>query len=147
MGATNVLQNQNQSITNYDYSKLFKTNFKVVKMNFTNGTGAELELLPGMLFGRVSADLKGAILKSASVDGSEIPFGVLVTQKTLAIAADAVVDVAVTGMVDKNLLVLDGSDTLDTLIDGRTIGDRIPADTEGITLEDFTELVNYDNQP
>lgn len=146
MGAENVLQNQNQSITNYDYSKLFLTNFKTVTMNFTNATGAELALLPGMLFGRVSADLKGAILKSASVDGSEIPFGVLVTQVTLAIAASTTVQVAVTGMVDQALLLLDGSDDLDTLIDGRTIGDRIPADTEGITLESFKSLVNLDNQ-
>ncbi len=146
MGASSELQNQNQSITDYDFSKLFKTAFKVVKMNFTNGTGAELALLPGMLFGRVSADLKGAILKSASVDDSEVPFGVLVTQVTLAIAASTVVEVAVTGMVDKALLLLDGADTLDTLINGRTIGDTIPATTEGITLEDFNELVNFDNK-
>ena len=146
MGATEILANQNQAITNYDYSKLFKTAFKVVTMNFTNATGSELVLSAGMLFGRVSADLKGAILKSASVDGSEIPFGVLVSEETLAIAASTTVKVAVTGMVDQDLLVLDGTDTLDTLIDGRTLGDRIPADTEGITLEDFNELVETDNQ-
>jgi len=146
MGATNVLSTQNQAITNYDYSKLFKTAFKTVEMTFTNGTGAELTLLPGMLFGRISATLKGAILKSASTDGSETPFGVLVSQHTIAIAGSVTVTVAVTGMIDKDLLVLDGTDTLDTLVDGRTIGDRIPADTEGITLENFNSLDNYDNQ-
>lgn len=146
MSAENVLSTQNQSITNYDYSKLFRTNFKTVEMTYTNASGGDVELLPGMLFGRVSADLKGAILKSASIDGSEIPFGVLLTKATVLDTASKTIQVAVTGMVDKNLLVLDGADTLDTLIDGRTIGDRIPADTEGITLEEFEQLVNYDNQ-
>jgi hypothetical protein len=146
MGAENVLSTQNQSITNYDYSKLFRTNFKAVEMTYTNSSGGDVDLVPGMLFGRVSADLKGAILKSASTDGSETPYGVNLTMATVLDTASKTIQVAVTGMVDAALLVLDGSDTLDTLIDGRTIGDRIPADTEGITLENFKDLVNLDNQ-
>jgi len=146
MGAENVLTDQNQAITNYDYSKLFKTNFKTVQMTYTNASGGTIELVPGMLFGRVSADLKGAILKSASVDGSQIPFGINLTQATVLNGASKTIQVAVTGMADKALIVLDGTDTLDTLITSRTIGDRIPADTEGITLEDFEQLVNLDNQ-
>ncbi len=146
MGAENVLSNQNQAITNYDYSKLFKTTFKTVQMTYTNSSGASVDLVPGMLFGRVSADLKGAILKSASVDGSQIPFGINLTMATVANAASKTIQVAVTGMVDQDLIVLDGTDTLDTLISGRTIGDRIPADTEGITLEEFNQIVNLDNQ-
>lgn len=143
---TNVLSTQNQAITNYDLSKIFHTAFKLVEMTYTNSSGGEVELYPGMLFGRVSADLKGAILKSASVDGSQIPFGILGTRHTVANTASATIQVAVTGMMDVAKLILDGTDTLDTLISGRTIGDRIPADTEGITLETFNELVNYDNQ-
>lgn len=146
MGAENVLSTQNQAITNYDYSKLFRTNFKTVELTYTNGTGSEIVLTPGMLFGQVSADLKGAILKSASIDGSQIPFGILVTEATVANAASKTIQVAVTGMVDAALLILDGTDTLDTIIDGRTIAAKIPADTEGITLENFTQLVNLENQ-
>ncbi len=146
MVTENVLQTQNQAITNYDYSKLFKTNFKTVQMTYTNISGGTVNLVAGMLFGRVSADLKGAILKSASVDGSEIPFGINLTEAEVLNTASKTIQVAVTGMMDKALIVLDGADTLDTLIDGRTIGDRIPADTEGITIEDFDQLVNLDNQ-
>ncbi len=146
MGATEILSTQNQAITNYDFSKLFLTTFKTVELTYTNVSGGTVELLPGMLFGQVSADLKAAILKSASIDGSQIPFGVLVTQATVLDTASKVVQIAVTGMVDQSLLLLDGADTLNTLIDGRTIAARIPADTEGITLESFEELVNQDNQ-
>lgn len=146
MSVANPLNTQNQSIHNYDYSKVFRTTFKTVPMTYTNSSGGDVVLVQGMLFGRISANLEGAILASASVDGSEIPFGINMTEKTVANTESIIIQVAVTGMMDSSKLVLDGTDTLDTLIDGRTIGDRIPADTEGITLEDFEQLVNLDNQ-
>lgn len=143
--ATNVLSTQNQSITNYDYSKLFLTNFKVITVNVV-ATGGDLELTPGVLMGRISATSKGAVLKSASNDGSQYPLGICLETISITENDNADVQVAVTGAVDETKIIFDGTDTLATAVDGRILRDRIPADTEGIRLETLTELVNNDNQ-
>jgi hypothetical protein len=143
--ATQVLTTQNQQIINYDYSKLFLTNFKVISVNVA-ASGADIELTPGVLMGRISATGKGAICKSGSSDGSQVPLGLCVETKTIADGENADVQIAVTGRVDETKIVLDGTDTLDTAFDGRILRDRIPADTEGIELETLTDLVNTDNQ-
>ena len=136
---------QNQALTTYDYSQLFNGNFKVITGTYTNSSGSEVELEPGMLFGRVHATSLLAILASGSSDGSQIPLGVNLTTATVANGASQTVTLAVTGRVNEDKLVFDGTDTLLTVVDSRQLRDRIPADTAGIELESFTELVNYEN--
>lgn len=135
----------NQAMTTYDYSKLFSTNFKVITGTYTNSSGGSVTLEEGMLFGRVHATSLLAILASGSSDGSQIPLGINLTAVTVANGASATITLAVTGRVDQDKLVFDGSDTLATVVDNRQLRDRIPADTAGIELESFTELVNYEN--
>jgi hypothetical protein len=146
MGASQDLSNQNQSITTYDYSKLFSTNFKVITGTYTNSSGDTVDLVEGMLFGRAHASGLLAILASGSSDGSQIPLGINLTAASVANGASATIRLAVTGRVNEDKLVFDGTDTLDTVVDNRRLRDRIPADTAGIELESFTELVNYENQ-
>lgn len=148
MGATNVLSTNNQAITNYDYSKVFKTSFKQVIVSYTNGSGAEVAIQPGMLFGRISATGKGAILASAAVDGSQFPLGIVPDEFYKVVANGATVNIVlgVTGMVDESKIIFDGTDDLDTVIDGRQLRDLIPASTEGISLESFNSLNAVDNQ-
>jgi hypothetical protein len=136
---------QNQALNTYDYSKLFSTAFKTISGTYTNASGDEVELEEGMLFGRVHATGKLAILASGSSDGSQIPLGVNLTNVTVANGESATIVLAVTGKLNQDLLILDGTDTLDTVIDSRRLRDRIPADTEGIQLESFRNLVNYEN--
>lgn len=146
MSAENTLSTQNQAITRYDYSKLFSTNFKTIEGTYTNSSGDEVTLEVGQLFGRAHASGLLAILASGSSDGSQIPLGINLTSVTVANGASATIQLAVTGRVDETKIVLDGSDTLDTVVDNRRIRDRIPADTEGIELETYNEIVNYDNE-
>jgi len=137
--------NNNQALTTYDYTKLFSTSFKIISGTYTNSSGGEQTLSEGMLFGRVHSTGLLAILKSASSDGSQIPLGINLTAVTVANGASATIKLAVTGRCNQDELVLDGSDTLETVVDNRQLRDRIPADTEGIELESFTNLVNLEN--
>lgn len=113
--------------------------------DFTNSTGGEITLAVGTVLGRVGATQKVAILKSASVDGSEIPVGVLISEITIADTVTVVLDYAVKGNVAEEKIILDGADTFDTLIDSRSIRDRIQGDTVGIHLVSAVELSNFDN--
>lgn len=145
MEAEQVTSTQNQSLTNYDYSQLFSTVFETIEGTYTNASGSEVELKVGMLFGRVTATGKLAICKSGSSNGSEVPLGINLTAATVANGASKTIQLAVSGRVNEDKIVLDGTDTLDTDFDGRILRDRIPADTR-LILEKYTELTNYENQ-
>ena len=96
--------------------------------------------------GRITASLKLVPVASAAVDGSQFPVGVLKTQVSdLADATDATVNVCISGDVVESKVILDGADTMDTIIDARPIKDRIAADTMGIKLVDSFELTGVDN--
>jgi len=136
---------QNQALTTYDYSQLFNGNYKVITGTYTNSSGSEVDLTEGMIIGRVHASSLLAILASASSDGSQIPLGINLTAATVANGASATITIAVTGRLNEDKIVFDGTDTLETVVDSRQLRDRIPADTAGIELESFTELVNYEN--
>ena len=144
MGATVEVNNSNFLQTNFEQSKLILGENRFADVEFT-ASGADIELTRGMLIGKIAATQKGKILASASTDGSEIPFGIVCEDVTIADGTTQTVSVAISGDISQNLLVLDGSDTLATLVDGRSIGDRIMADTLGIKLVLADELSGYDN--
>jgi len=143
---TNVLNNDNQSITNYNTEKIFIRNneFRGSEV-YTNGTGGDLVLPEGTVMGRVTADGKLTPLKSAAVDGSETPVGVLASDYTVLDTESANVTICIGGHVDAEGLVFDGADTLDTVIGGRTLRDRLNADTLGIKVVESNQLSNFDN--
>jgi hypothetical protein len=139
-------QTDNQLHVEYNISKIFVFNNRYEQETLLNGSGGIKTFLPGTLLGRVSASLKLVPVASAAVDGSEIPVGILASEVTdLAIAGEKSVQVCIFGDVVESKLILDGSDTVDTLIDGRPIKDRIAADTKGIQLVDGFEMTKSDN--
>lgn len=141
-----VLTTQNQSITNYDYSKVFLTNFKQYN-GLIDNAGAELELSKGTMIGRIAATGKLAVMASASVDGSQLPLGILAKDYTLAAAStDVSIAYAVDCKVDETKLIFDGADTLDTVVGDKTYRDLISGTTENIELETLGEFSEYDNQ-
>lgn len=106
-----------------------------------------LTIKAGTLLGRVTATGELDTVKSASVDGSEIPVGVLGEESIdFAIAEVKEVNVCVGGDVAEEKIILDGADILATNIGGRQIRDRINADTLGIKLVKTDQLTNFDNQ-
>lgn len=142
---TEVFRNSNQVYTDFDFSKIFIFDNNFIQATFKNTTGSEQVLVAGTLVGRVTATNELEVLKSAAADGSEIPVGILAQDITLATAATALVNVGVKGDIAKAKVILDGADTLDTMIDGRPIGDRIAGDTQGIRLVATDELTGVDN--
>ncbi len=143
---TNVNQTQNQLHVDYDLSKIFIYDNGFIQGTLENTTGAELEYVKGTLIGRVTATNNFEILKSAAVDGSETPVGILAQTITLGIAATAVVNLCNDGDVVQEKVILNGADTLDTMIGGRSIRDKIAGDTKGIRLVTTDQLTDFDNQ-
>ena len=144
---TVVEQTNNQAHFDYDYSKIFIGGNRYEQVIFTNLTGGALDYLSGTVVGRISASGKITNLKSGATDGSQFPVGVLATDITqLGAAADVTVNMCISGDVAQEKIILDGSDTLTTVISDKIIRDRIGSDTVGIILKEGTELTNFDNQ-
>ena len=153
-----VNQTNNQAHFDYDRSNVFigfTNRFEVA--NFINLTGGALTYKAGTVVGRISATNKITELKSAATDGSQKPIGILATDITevnnlntgrTALAGSGTKDVTmcISGDVAEEKVILNGSDVLTTVVDSKTLRDRIGADTVGIILKLGRDLTNYDNQ-
>lgn len=132
---------RNQSTFDYDISKLFLFDNKYRKVNIANAGGTDLELKAGMLIGAVGATYQ--VYKSGTANISVV--GVLAEDVTIASGDSEDVDICISGRVDESKLVLDGTDTLATIVSNRTIRDRLAGDTLGIELVGGSELTKTDN--
>lgn len=135
----------NVLITDYDQSKTFLWNKRTAKGTIINALYVAKLYKQGTLLGRVGSSKAIVALKSAAVDGSQYPLGILLEDTIIDSQDSLEVTFAVAGDVVESKVVLDGTDTLDTLIGSRTIRDRIGADTVGIKLVQSTEQTRYDN--
>lgn len=146
MSVVESFSNKNQATFNTDTSKIFLFGCKYQSILFKNTTGADLTLVGGEVIGRDSTTLKGAILASAATDGSQFPLGINSTKSgVLADDDEIMIDICVYGEVAEDKIILDGSDTLNTLVSLRPIRDRILSDTMGVKLISSTELTAFDN--
>jgi len=145
MGITTRDATGNFLAADSDRQKVFIFNNEFESGTLLNSSGGELTYAIGTLLGRIAATGKLIPLTSAAVDGSQYPVGVLADEITLADAAEGTVTIAISGDVRADALVLDGSDTLDTVVELKTIGDRIKSDTIGIRLVEVTDNTFFDN--
>jgi hypothetical protein len=144
--ATEKSKTSNTLHTDYDVSKIFVFSNRYESGDLLNASGGVKTFFPGTLMGRITATGKLVPVVSTAVDGSEVPVGVLKTQVSeLADAAEKKVNVCIAGDVVESKVILDGAETMETIIDGRRIKDRIAADTMGIKLVDSFELTGVDN--
>ena len=145
--ASQPINTGQQMTTNYDVSKTFIWGSRTQTESYNNGSYDPVTLAEGTVMGRVSATGKVVPLQSDASDGSQYPVGILINPHTVDEGDDASVAICVGGDVveDKVVLVKVG-DTLDTVISGRRIRDRLNADTLGIKLIPSTEMTGYDNQ-
>ncbi len=141
-----VLNTGQQAIINFDVSKIFIWNNRYEKADYTNSTYDDVVLTAGMLMGRVSASQEIVPLASGASDGSQFPVGILAQDATVEGGDTVSLYICVAGDVVEGKVTLDGSDTLSTVISGRSIRDRIAADTVGVKLVVSTELTGLDNQ-
>lgn len=148
-------QTGNALITNYDVAKIFIGHNRYQVFTYTNSTGSEVTLAAGTLMGLIYGTNKVVPCTSSATDGSQIPIGILKTNKTVANSASASVNICVAGEIAAELVTYDGSDTAAT---ARSLTDSGSATVvvgtinsllleKGIYLISSTELTAQDNQP
>lgn len=141
-----VLNTGQQAITNVETSKIFIWENRFDKAEYTNSTYDAVTLPAGTVLGRSSSTLEVKPLTSGATDGSQFPVGILNETHTIEAGDTKTLAYCVYGDVAKEMVVLQGSDTLDTVVSSKTIGDRIASDTVGIRLVATDELTGFDNQ-
>lgn len=141
-----VLNTGQQSITNYNTDKIFVFRNGYAKGNYTNSTYDEVTLLEGTLMGRVSATQEIVPHDATAVDGSQYPIGVLAVEAIVPEGETVELMFCNEGEVVESKVILADGDTMETVISGRSIRDRIAADTVGIKLVGSDAMTAVDNQ-
>jgi hypothetical protein len=136
----------NPRITNFDTTKTFVWNPRTTTGTYENSTYDDVTLLQGTLMGRIASTGMLVPLTSGASNGSQFPVGILLADTVIEGSSEKQITIAVSGDVDESKIVLQGSDTLNTVISGRTIRDRIGGDTVGIKLVGGDQLTGFDNQ-
>jgi hypothetical protein len=141
-----VYNNGQQVIVNFDVSKIFVWNNRYIDANHTNSTYDDVQLYAGTLMGRVSATKEVVPCDTTATDGSQYPIGVLAEDRLVAAGDVASLSICVEGDVVKDKIILSGTDTMDTVLSGKILYDRIGSDSVGIKLVESTEMTGFDNQ-
>lgn len=143
---TIILNTGQQMIVNFDVSKIFIGENRYNKGVFTNSTYDPISMSAGTVLGRIAATGKLVPLKSGAVDGSQYPVGILAEDVIVEDGESRTLFYCEYGDVVEAKLILDGTDTLDTIIEDRRIRDRIAGDTVGIRIRETDEMSGTDNQ-
>lgn len=132
-----------QLITNYDRTPLVLGDVRTRTVTLRNITAGEVTLSRGQVLGR-NSDGEYVIEQSTPVDGTQYPKAVLSADTTISASGTATAQVYISGDFNKDALVFDGSDTLDTAVDGQPIEDWMKA--QSLFVQEVGELTDYDNQ-
>jgi len=130
----------------YDYSKIFIFGNSFADGQINNSTYDDVTHPIGTLMGRVSATGLLVPCATGASDGSQYPVGVLADEYTVPDGETINVRICTAGEVDENKIVFDGSDDFDTVVESKTMRDRIGSDTVGIVLKSIDELGAADNE-
>lgn len=140
-------QNGNYLYVDYDLSKLFLWDNRYENGEINNSTYSDVAYNPGTVLGRVASTGYLVPFDSTASDGSEYVVGVLNNAIVVPASSKAYVAYCVKGDVATDQLILNGSDTLDTLISSRSrlVKDVIAADSVGLHLVNSEGLTFADN--
>jgi hypothetical protein len=132
----------------YDSSRLIiGTGHSYVDRDYENILGSAETVAMGQVMGRVSTGGKIVPCKSAATDGSEIPVGILMEGLT-EIADGTVItglSLLIGGDVARDKVVFDGTDTFDTVVDGRTMEDWLIANGNNFEFLEVLDDSDFDN--
>ena len=106
----------NPLVQNFDNQSIFLTAPTMISGTYTNSSGSSVTLPVGKVMGRVTSTDKLAIMTSGASDGSQNPRFINVEEVVVADGASATIFVANNCQVAEDLIVLAGSDTLDTAV-------------------------------
>lgn len=141
-----TLNTGNQAIINTDLGNIFLFNRRSQKGIVNNSDLYDpLVLSAGTVMGRVSETGKFKAFDADASDGSQYPIGILAHDVTIEEGEDKNVFICDDGDVaEEKLVFVDTDDSLDTVISGQQVRDRLKA--AGIKLIASTEQTGYDNQ-
>lgn len=135
-----------QAIIHTDTSKIFVWDNRYDNFDYNNDGYDDVTLVAGTVMGRISATGKIKPLRSDNADGSQLPIGILNQGRVVAAGETVTVAICVEGdVVTAKLVFAKTGDTVDTVVDGKRLRDRIGSDTVGIKLVGGTELTADDN--
>ena len=140
-------QTRNQITFDTDNAKLFVFGNSFKEVTYRNVSGGVESVAVGQVMGVIAASGKWTVCKSAAVDGSAIPRGIMFTELTdIADATDVEnVNIVNGGKVRQGLLVFDGSDDLDTLVGGIRMEDLLIGNSKDLELVGITDDTEFDN--
>lgn len=142
MSQTVVLDNGQQLIINTDTTKIFIWDNRFDSAGMNNSGYTTVVYPAGTVLGRVLAT--GRVTPYTSANQLRI-VGVLNEDQVIPAGTTKTVFYCVSGDVAPEGIVLQGSDTLDTIVNGQLIRDRIAGETVGIKLTPGAELTKFDN--
>lgn len=131
-------------IVNYNRAPLFLSDVKSKNVTIVNPEAGEETIVRGTLLGRDPATGNYQVLKSGNADGSQFPKAILMADITLATTATGTAPVCLKADVNKDGLVFNGSDTLDTVIANERLYDHMVR--YGLFPEEVNDFTDYDNQ-
>jgi len=110
----------------------------LIEREFTSAS--EVNLVEGMVLGTISASGKLTICKSGATDGSQYPVAIAKYSQNIAAGATENVTAYNAGTFDASGVIFDGSDTFATVVDSKTMLDRLIGDTKGMAFENVQNL-------
>ena len=147
--STFITQDQtgNYLYVNYDLSKLFLWDNRYEKGTINNSTYAAVIYNPGTVLGRVATTGYLVPFSAEATDGSQYVVGVINDGIVVPASSIATVAYCVSGDVAVDQLILSGSDTLLTIVTGRSrlVKDVIASDAVGLHLVYGQDLTFADN--
>lgn len=144
---TSDLNNGQQSITNYDLSKIFVFNNRYDQTRkVVNSEYDPMSIPAGTVMGVIAGANTLWPCISTATDGSQDPVGILAADITIADGTSSIVPLCISGDIvqDKIKLWNTPTDTLSTVVSSKTFYDRINA--LGIKIVANNEQTYLDNQ-
>lgn len=136
----------NQLFINTDTSKIFVWDNRTATFNYNNATYDDVVIEAGTVMGRISATGLVTVLDASASDGSQFPIGILFEGQTIEAGDTQQLTLCVSGDVVENKLVFKSGTTINSVISGRRLFDRIGSDTVGVKLvQGSSELTTFDN--
>lgn len=132
-----------QATINTDLSRIFLWENRYASADFNNELYDPLVMKAGKLLGRVAATQTLALCDTDSTDGSQYPIGILAEDVTIADGETKSVAYCIYGDVAEDKIILNGNDTLGSVVDGQSLRDRIAM--MGVRIIPSTEMTAHDN--
>lgn len=143
---TTVKQTNSQLNTDYQKITLLMGNNEFAEGEVT-ASGSDVDLVVGMVMGRVSATGKLVPLLHSASDGSQYPAGLcwlgVNYEDTVTDGTTKTINVVNKGRVNKNLINFGTASTLNSVVSGRRLSDWLM--DLGLILEATTELTGFAN--